>query len=152
MFIRSTDGTWIEVRNAQISGSTKTESRTCVVIPAGRPDGSINGAVSPQNDRFTLVDASWGEVIPLTAAIGASTANLQPTPGTLNRTLLFPATIVLSTPAKQILADLPDVFWISGFGAIGSEDRIRIPGGAAYRVFQNCNRTENYAYLAVKEI
>lgn len=150
MFLRTTDGTWYEIRNAQISGSSKTVSRDRVVIPCMTPDGAENASVSEQKDRFMLTDGEWSEFIPNSAATGNPTTQLLPTPGTSDKYGRFPCTVVFSTPSTQIMAELSDVFWVSTFGTPASEDRFI--DGDAFRVFQNGNRTEPYAALAVREV
>ena len=154
MFLRDPAGNWVEVRNASISGSTKTADGHHVVIPTGKPSGADNAAHSLQADRYLMSDADFDELIPIASATGTPTANINPTPGTADAHVRFPCSIVFGeiSDGPQIMCDIPRVFWVSGFGSIGNEDRI-IEGspGTAYRVFQNCNRTEAYAFLAITE-
>lgn len=150
MFLRGTDGTWFEIRNAQISGSTKTTARDRVVIPTMTPDGAENASVSEQRDRFMLTDGQWSEFIPNSVASGNPTTNLNPTPGTADKYARVPCTIVFSDPAIQIYAELSDTYWVSAFGTPSSEDRFIDTD--AFRVFQNGNRTEPYAHFAVREV
>jgi hypothetical protein len=150
MLVYYTDGAWWTISNGLSSVSSRTARRDRVVCPAGIPNGVTDNSVAPEN-KFVSNIFDWGEIINYTSASGATEANVSPTPGTADFHILFPCPIVFFDPTHQIVMELDDVYWVSGFGSITTEDRI-IESGEVYRVFQNCNRTDNYAYLAVKEV
>lgn len=149
MFVLNTDNTWLSVANGHVSTGSKTALYDRVVIPCQIPDG-VSDAGTPSEDKFTLDYQAFGDIIPETLLSGPATANLQPTPGTTDQRVIFPAIVVMTDP-QQIPLELDDVFWVHAFGSMTSEDRIII-SDEVYRVFQNCNRTDSYAYLAVKEL
>lgn len=150
MFIRYTDGTWYSVWNGVAGTSSRAVARDRVVMPAGFPYGAEHNDIG-QEDKFIYNVADLTEIIPYTGLTGTPTANLLPTPGSVDAYVLLPAPIVFYLPSHQMAAELDDVFWVSAFGGVVSEDRA-IVGGNVYRIFQNCNRSDVYAYLAVKEV
>jgi hypothetical protein len=150
MVLRTVDGTWYDIKNSIISTGSRTFNGDRCVLPAGRPVGTTSGT-TPNEDKFMSSSVgSFLEIIPEGVISGGETSSLHPTPNTVDSYVLFPTFIVFSSPVSGVLVGLSDVYWVSGFGAITSEDRI-IENGVAYRVFQNCNRTDNYAYLAIRE-
>lgn len=156
MLLRFTDGTWYTIKNRDnVSDSSSGTARDRVVVPTGWPQGSSN--FSDYENQFIDISSSTGgvfqEIIPYIGLSGTPDSNLLPTPGTLNddRYVLFPCLIVFTEPSTQVPAEIPYVFWMSAFGSITSEDRLIIDG-EVYRIFQNCNRTDTYAHLAIKEI
>ena len=64
---------------------------------------------------------------------------------------MLPCIVVFSVPSAQILMEIDEVFWVSTFGGVVSEDRFIDSDGVAYRIFKNGNRSEAYAFLAIKE-
>ena len=150
MFLRSNDGTWYAISNADINGSSKSIDRDRVVIPCGEPDGSQSALVSEPRDRFSIEEESWDEFVNYDSGSGSPDSNMEPTPGTSDFYPRVPCTVVFSDPASQIMVELPDIFWVSAFGSPTNGDRF-IDGSDAFRIFKNGNRTEAYAFLAVKE-
>lgn len=142
-----TDGVWYGVANGQVTASTRTALGNRVVLPAGIPSGTTLAA---QEDRFTYLNVAFSDIILQTGLSGNASANLHPTPGTSNLHVLLPAIIVFYDPSAQVPMEIDSVFWTSGFGGVASEDRI-IQGSDVYRVFQNCARSDPYAFLAIKE-
>lgn len=150
MLVYFTDGQWYGVCHGEVSSSARTVDRERVVMPAGWPAGSNDGSVGSEN-KFMGNNADFTEIIPYTGLSNTPVANLQPTPGTADFRVMLPCPIIFFSPSQQVVMELDGIFWVSGFGAVASEDRI-IVSDEVYRVFQNCNRTDNYAYLAIKEI
>jgi hypothetical protein len=151
MQIFQVDNTWLDVKNATISdGGSNTQHRDVVVLPAGRPDGTSS---APQEDRFMHGTSGlpFDKIIPPSVIAAGQTYNLNPTEDTGgDLRVLWPTMVVQSTPAIQVHMELDNVFWVSAFGGVVSEDRI-IENSEVYRVFQNGLRTENYSFFAIKE-
>ena len=147
MRIYGADGTWYAVRNR---GSTTPLSDRCV-IPAQRP-GAVAASPSLPEDRFMGQGLDFADIIYAlsSGSGGAVAANVLPA-GASDHRIMLPAIIVFSSPSPQVLAELDEVFWCSAFGGVTNEDRYIDSDGIAYRIFQNCNRTDSYAYIAIKE-
>jgi hypothetical protein len=149
-------GTWVRFANATISGTTlNNASAVNITVPCGKNSDS-SAAGTPLQDRWTPVTAAlnWNNLIVQNSSLGASSGNLEPTPGTGNDYyVLFPTMLVRSADngqTQQVYGELDDVFWLSVFGGVTSEDRIIQTD--VYRVFLNCNRAgQNYEFLAIKE-
>lgn len=148
MKVYGTDGVWYDVRNR---GATSPLDDRCVV-PAQRPNG-VSGAPSLPEDRFmTAGVVEFHDLIfsTSTGSGGAANMNLLPA-GASDYRLLLPAIVVFSVPSSQVLLELDECFLCNVFGGITNEDRFIDDSGVAYRIFQNCNRTDNYSYIAIKE-
>jgi hypothetical protein len=65
--------------------------------------------------------------------------------------VLWPTMIIFTTPSTQVLVELDAVYYLCAHGGVFSEDRTIDDNGQVYRIFQNCNRTDIWAYLAIKE-
>jgi hypothetical protein len=150
MFVRHVDGTWYTVANGQINDSNNHDRRTeRVYCPPGYPDGATHPYGMPYEDQWTRLDpVGFQSLMHEHQGSGTPDAYLMPVNGV--RTLV-PGFIVFTEPSHQILAELDAVWWVSAYGGLLSEDRVIIDD-VAYRVFQNCNRTEVYSYLAIREI
>ena len=151
MVVMNTDNQWYQVKNGDVSISSRTARRDVCVTPAQTPAGTNDNSIPPE-DKFCNGGsgaAPFSDIINQTSLGGSPTINTETVPGTTNAHILLPATIVMFTPSIQILMELDEVYWCSGFNIV-TEDRIII-GSTVYRVFQNCNRTDTYAYLAVRE-
>ena len=146
MLVYMPDGTWYGVANSQVSASSRNKLTDRVVIPAGEANGVSQ---ANEKDRFCSALYNFNYFIPYSGLAVTPTANLWPTGDDSDRVLL-PASIVFWEPSPQVPVELDDVFWVSGYGGVTSEDRI-IAGDDVYRVFQNCSRTDLFAYLAIKE-
>lgn len=140
------DGVWYSVWNSTISASARNQTNDRVVIPCGEPGGvtTADGA-----DKFMSYIGRFHNFIPQTGLPAAATATLRPTGDNDDRVLL-PNAIVFEEPAAQVVAELDDLYWVHAHGGLSSEDRIII-NGDVYKVFQNCNRTEVWAFMALKE-
>jgi hypothetical protein len=155
MLVRFTDGQWYGVANQSVGLNSLSGVRVRNVLPAATPGGAFTGQgdtpATEAKDLFFGSTASFIDVFPNTGAASSATANLENTPGTVDIKVVLPAFIVFYSPSAQAVCELTDVYWASGFGGVVSEDRI-IVSGAVYRLFQNCNRSSNFAFVAVKEV
>ena len=148
---RNTAGIWVEVQNWDWTGTTRTRRDFRCCYPCGSTPGGQS--FQPLEDEFVgfSTDNSWENWIPR-QGLTAQLANLfesQDSGGDL--TQVFPTYIWERTPSFSIFGELPDVFWGSTAGAaIVSEDRVFI-AGEAYRFFQQGNRTEAFAFVALRE-
>jgi len=162
MLVRDPGGTWRSIMNA-VEGTSNSRSvrNDRVVFPAGRP--SLTASILPDEaDRFVLVNSAVLasiDIIPQSGVPGTQTVKLYKTDDSGGDLApLFPATVIMAPDDVEhlIAMELPDIFWLSAApgqtdGGINSEDTITI-GGDTYHVFQSANRTEDYAYFAVKEV
>lgn len=152
-FVMGLDNAWVSIRNAVIS-TTYTNSRTGVVAPAQFPEGMTSNSTPPE-DRFTDTEIDWDDLI-RQSTTGVPAYNIDPVDGTTPAQTLIPTMVMYSVPStgvSQIFLELDGVYWMTSYtpsGLIQSEDRI-IDGSDTYRVFQNCNRTDSFAFLAIKE-
>ncbi len=148
-FMLGVDNSWYSVANGLVDVGSRTTLTDRIVMPTQQNTGVTSG-LTPAEDKFMGNEFIFTHVILSTGLSGNTTAFLHETPGQTNAVrVLLPAFIVFFSPI-QIMMDLDDVYWVSAFGSMTSEDRVII-SGVVYRVFQNCNRTDSYAYLAVKE-
>ena len=143
MQVRGTDGTWYVVMHRY--GSTNIDDR--VVVPCGEPQGTDASPSLPQ-DRFMDDEMEFNLLIPLGG--GVQPSNLVPS-GDASCRVLLPSIVVFSLPSPQILMEIDEVYWVSTFGGVVSEDRFIDSDGIVYRLFKNGNRSEAYAFLAIKE-
>ena len=153
MFVRFTDGAWHGIANQLVGSITTTAIRSRVVMPAGMPEGGPDaGNIVEAKDKFMSgTNATFIDIFPGTGAAATAAASWEVTPGTVDVRVVLPSLIVFFSPSQQVVAELSDVFWASGHGGVVSQDRI-IVGGEVYRLFQNCNRSSNFAFVAVKEV
>ncbi len=147
--LRFTDGQWYPVANSGGANRLKKEDR--VVYPCGTIDTTPPNA----EDDFTAVvenDESWGAVIGFSGLAPNPIARLHPSPDTGGDiTIMLPTIVAFTSPSEQIAGEMSDVFWISTAGSgIVSEDRLII-GSERYFAFQNCNRTDQFAFVAIRQ-
>lgn len=145
MFVYGTDGVWYTINNA-VGITTKQEKN---VVPTGTPYGNNASSGTPEQDRFMSLGLMGFEYF-IKSTGSAVSMNLLATEEDDTRVIL-PCIVVFTTPAAEILMEIDDVFWCHSFGGVTNEDRFIDGNGEAYRVFQNGNRSDNYAFLAVKE-
>lgn len=149
-FLRSPGGTWLTVQNGFDSGTGRTASNDVVVIPCGQ----IRVDLLPTEDRQTQGDFLWQEIIPNVGDPGTPAARLLQTPESPNPiSHPVPCTIVRNDTADDIYGELDSVFWVSAVNNSSlkvSEDRI-LNGSEIYRVFQNCLRSDVFAFFCVRE-
>lgn len=147
-FLRFTDGQWYTVRNSYGSVS-RTNSNDVVVFPAGSP--LINATRTPDDaDRWMSLTYTWQNFIPNSGLPGTPSAGLYPTPGSVDKNPLVPATVLMQSPSEQFVGELRGVYWVSGSGGATSEDTLT-EGGDTFMVFQNGNKTDVWARTALKE-
>lgn len=146
MAVLMPNGTWYHVANATVSGTTATRKTDRVVMPAARTTGQTHTGVLTA-DKFIANTLSFEDIIYFT---GTPLASIRKTPGTTDALLLLPTAVIFNYPDSQVVVELSDVYWVSSAGGILSNDRA-IVNGVAHRVFQNCNRSEIYSFLAVRE-
>ena len=147
-----TDNVWYGVWNSTISSGARTWVGNRTVLPCGRPKGPTDTVGIPEEDRYTsITNGRFNLIIPDNGLSSTPSANLQPTDSSPDDyRAMFPTLIVFSEPAPQIVMEIDNVWWVHTFGGVTSEDRI-VADSEVYRVFQNCNRTDSYAYLAIRE-
>jgi hypothetical protein len=151
LMVLDVDNVWRTVWNGNVSASARTAATDRNVVPCQRPAGTT-GSI-PDEDKFmALTIFPFWDLVSESGLTDTPNANLHATPSTPNdQRALWPTIIVFTNPASIVLMELDDVYWISAFGGLASEDRIIDGSGNVYRVFQNCNRTDIWAFLAVKE-
>lgn len=152
--IRWFDGSWFNVTNWQFNGTSRLVRTNRVIAPCGTiPADHVQ---IPPADRICPVGTSeqfrWTSIIPQIGNPGSPAQNLFPADDSAgNQTVLVPNVILTTFPSLQILGELADVFWASTLGNnIISQDRVVI-GGIYYRAFQNCNRSDSFAYVFLRE-
>jgi hypothetical protein len=152
--LREVDGQWYRFRNAFPSGANKNTdnpeqrgiypcrnmtNNQIVVLPQDRFSGTP--------DLSTRADAWFGGLLDTGGA-----AQLDPTPdsgGDIQ--FLWPNVLIQQLPSFQIFGELIDVYpvVVRGIGAV-SEDTMTDANGNTYILFQNCNRTDTWAFFAIK--
>ena len=154
MFARFNDGAWHSVANQAVGSISNAAIRQRTVLPAAHPGSAFgNASGDPAVDAMDLFmnsTASFIDLIPNTGLAATATANLEATPGTADMRVLFPTLVSFCAPSVNVVLELRGVYWASGAGGVFSEDRI-VVGGVVYRMFQNCNRSSSFAFLAVQE-
>ena len=147
MFVWMPDGAWYSVANGSVGIGSRTQLNDRVVVPCGEPGGV---ATADAADRFCTAAQEFGFFIPQSGVASTATANMWPTGDDEDRVLL-PNMVVFELPAPQIVLELDSIYWVSGFGGVASEERVII-NDEVYRIFQNGNRTEPWAFFAIKEV
>lgn len=147
MQVYGADGAWHTIVNRKGTSPSATK----VVIPAQQPSGVSSGSTLPQDKFMSAGPNTFADLIYSTGtgSGGTMTSQMLPT-GSGNARVLLPSIIVLTDPSSQVLMEIDDVFWMQINGGVVSGDRI-IDGSTVYRVFKNGNRTDDYAYLAIRE-
>lgn len=152
--LRYFDGSWVNVGNWTFNGTSRVRTDNRFITPCGTL--AADDAQIPPEDRLAPPASSlqhrWTAVIPDTGTPGAPTQNLFPADDSAgDQTVLIPNAILASQPSLQILGELDGVFWGSTLGHnIVSQDRVLI-GGIYYRAFQNCNRTDSFSHVFLRE-
>lgn len=159
MWLLDQAGTWRPIVNATVSGTSLNNASTeNFTFPCGSCAAASDTNNTPEADRFynTFGQGDFDEFITKNGS-GSPDGNLEATPGTGDDyRVLWPTLLARSKSSaggteQKIWGELDDVFWFGGFGGgLANEDRI-IQGGEVYRVFQNCNRSQVWTYLAIKE-
>lgn len=150
--LRTFDGSWNGFDNWQFNGTSRLTRNFKVIAPCGiiRNDQ----AEIPPPDRIASLDDNkeWNAIIPQIGNPGSPTQNLFPADDSAgNQTILFPNVLQAVFPSLQIFGELDSVFWGSTLGAnIVSQDRVII-GGIYFRAFQNCNRSDSFSHVFLRE-
>lgn len=150
-YLRFNDGVWYHVKNFRDS--------------AGVEQGINNGAVKvwPMNayvaGDYALANQPSGD-----ASKDARSLFLTPTQGGTPVALLkqsegghspmFPCTLLMNSPGKQLLGEIPGVFWVSNGGGVNAEDPITdnsVSPAEGYIAFKNIHRTDPWTFLAIRD-
>lgn len=152
--IREVDGQWYQMRNGVPgSGTSITTPSTRCIYPGAAIYANTAGA--PQVDQFDgnapsgpgRLDSWFGS---LNENDPATFLFATPDSGG-DFGLLWPTVIYQNTPSQVFLGELIDVYPTIVFGtAIVSEDSYTDVNGDTYLLFQNCNRTDSYAFFGIK--
>ena len=145
-YLRDPGGTWLNVLNSKISGTSRAELKLINVFPVGR----LDYAIFPAADKCVANVIDFRLYAPIGAAGTAPTYKLYQTPAT-SLVILIPNFIAQGTPLA-VLGELDNVFWVSSCASpsnIISEDTVTI-GGDVYTCFQQGQRTDFYSYFAIK--
>lgn len=147
-YIRSTDGQWYQVANSESYGTTRNACERRNVMPCGSNDGK-NLLPEPEDEWY--LEYAMNQFIPNTGNPGIQYRQLRPTldtGGDLH--LMFPSFISMADPSQIFLGELEGVYWFNAVGSVVTEQTIEY-GGDYYLIFQNCLRTEDWAFFAIKE-
>lgn len=150
--IREVDGQWYKMRNSYAFNKTQDNPIQRGIWPAQQ--GENTELSIPAADEFI------GGVLSHLAASQWFGANLDGAPAQqLTATqdtggdiaFLWPTIMWQMLPSLQILGELIDVYSciVKGTGAV-SEDTLTDANGDTYILFQNCNRTDTWAFFAMK--
>lgn len=150
--LRFVDGAWYPIRNWNFNGTSRTDVDEGGIYPCN----TISPANSEIPDSSRIVTAiaatRWQAICPSTGVPGSASHLLFPSDDSGgDLTQLIPCHVWLASPALQIGGDLADVFWGTTTGNnIVSQDRVII-NGVYYRAFQNCNRSDAFAFVFLRE-
>jgi hypothetical protein len=148
-FLRFTDGQWYTIRNSfQTGTTTRTASQDRVVYPAGTVD--LTALADPADQWFSTNQGRWSDLIPNSGNPGTEVSRLHKTPGTVDKSPIWPATVLFQTPSEQFQGEMAGVAWVSGADGVGAEDDLD-DGTDTWRVFQNGVKTDIWHRFAVKE-
>lgn len=156
--IRVTNGAWYRLYNAY--GPTTKTVPTFANNPRLWPCGRIQKNTSNYPNEVNRFEGSVeiGDETPSvwlggsTGQGGAPPTQLDPTPDSGgDLPFIWPTMIYQVDPSEQFWGELIDVHPLSvkGTGAV-SEDTVTLPNGDTYLLFQNCNRTDTWSFLAIK--
>lgn len=152
--LREVDGQWYLFRNAYPSGANKLQNNPnerCIY-----PCRQMNNAqtiVLAINEFCGSADAPQQADTWFGGTVDTGGASqLDPTPdsgGDIQ--FLWPNILYQQLPSFQIFGELIDVYpvIVKGIGAV-SEDTMTDANGNTYILFQNCNRTDTWAFFAIK--
>lgn len=149
--IREVDGQWYRLSHAFQQGASKLQYLERVIWPANTIKSSDLEFLL--QDRFSAVTSTNDPRILFGAAADATPAKLL-TPSVDSGgdiAFLWPTMIYQKLPSQQFLGELIDVHPVSvqTLGAV-SEDTMTDANGDVYLLFQNCNRTDTWAFFGIK--
>lgn len=152
--IRDPGGSWLSVQNSRVASGARGAIMLVNVFPCGSPSAQqlIPIPTLADFDNATQIN-TFLKFVPNTGLPGVAAYLLNQTPDTPSYVSpLVPAMLFESVPVRQFLGELDNVFWVSALGQttnLLTEDTITI-AGVRYKVFQNCNRTDLWAFLAIR--
>jgi len=141
-------GTWVQTINRRATSPYDD----CCVVPTQRPQIAFT-TPSQEIDRFCSTTHAWYQFTNSTStgSGGTPTANVLTT-GDDDDHVLVPCFVIRTTgTGANLLLEIDECRWCNNFGGVSSEDRFIEADGTAWRVFQNGNRNDSYAYIAIKE-
>jgi len=146
-YVRDPGGTWVQVLNSYNSFSTRAAAGACVVFPCAQT--TITSVLT--QDKYFQQLLKVTKFVPGSGTPGTQTVEVLQEPGAVST--MFPCVIIMVTPTAQVLGELSDVRWVSAVADVANivvEDQLD-DGVDTWKVFQNCNRTNNWAKFAVRE-
>jgi len=155
--LRTFDGSWQSFKNWTRDSNSRDQHNDRCVYPCGSWD--TNAQSFPIEDEIFSAGGGggaslWSQVIPRSGLPGTVASNLFPTEDTGGDLTNLFETVLIQGPSvgsAQIYGEIPDVLWGQTIGnSIQTEDRVVI-GGIYYRAFQNCNRTEPFGFVFLRE-
>tara|TARA_R110000822_G_scaffold120633_6_gene254172 strand:- start:7579 stop:9201 length:1623 start_codon:yes stop_codon:yes gene_type:complete len=156
-FVWAPEGTWHESKNASISSNTSTTPGYSTENTTPRVN---TWPLGPSNTHDTADDQTWAIAGSLgfdndDFTLGVNPIAIYRTPDTGGDLFpLFPNTILQADSASDFFrtfGEMDGVWWFHIADAtITSEDRIT-QGGAAYTIFQNGTRIQDWSYFALRE-
>lgn len=157
-FYRRVDSVWQSVQNSSLNDTgspSRIQTDEATIYPCGESDNTV----AESGDQNIVVDGSsslnWQDFIPPTGVPGTASKTLERSPdSTDDLFILIPATLMLSVGSfLGSVGELDGVYWFSP-GSVGTlpspGDTITI-GTDVYRIFLNGNRTQDWAFFALKE-
>lgn len=149
-FLRLPGGTWKAVRNSEgIPGSSRAKKdEDVVVFPCGQ--GKLTTIATEDLIFLTSTNVSVDGVVPMEGMPGTVLFQILESPG--DDVALFPAVLYETYATQAIYGELRGVSWVSANrsgGQLTTEDTID-DGSDIYIVFQNCNRSDAFVFVAIK--
>jgi len=153
--VRFPGGSWRNVANREADDDAVTNR---IVMPS-QDIGLVPSGADLYFDTNSVTIAEWDDFIPNTGNPGATTKKLMPTPDSGgHQYVMIPATLAVKVPVedRQLLGEMDGVFWYSNVADFLANptpvalDTITV-GSDVYRVFPNCNKTDQFNFLAIKE-
>jgi hypothetical protein len=147
-YIMDPQGNWRQVANSEMSFGTRSERWDLNVFPCGQ---AYQGGSSA--DRYFSTSLEVTKFCPPSGNPGTQQIEILQTMDTTNVSILWPATLIESIPDVIALGEMDNVFWVSAVtdgSNIVTEDTIT-KDNHTYKVFQNCNRSNNWALFALRQ-
>ena len=155
---RLSDGQWYLIQNADgpTTKSSPPGSQNVRIWPCATHEQTSQNYPN-QVDRFAGSN-QLDQATPkywlggATSQGGAPPYQLDPTPNSGgDLPFLWPTMIFRVLPSAEFIGELIGVHPLSvkSIGAV-SEDTVTLPNGDTYILFQNCNQTDTWAFLAIK--
>jgi hypothetical protein len=151
--IREVDGQWYQISHAFQQGASKLKQSLRVIYPAGSIPNNDTLEFA-EIDRFTVYTQADDPSVMFGNASDTSSPALNLTPSVDSGgdiAFLWPTMLFQKVPSQVFLGELIDVHpvIVAGIGAV-SEDTMTDVNGDVYLLFQNCNRTDVWAFFAIK--